>query len=105
MAKRVVKPVEVPEVSVELISDTSILNVKPDTEAIIEEVIVTEPTIYDKFDKYVRQAQDGYVRDLSYADAMLILRYCEKQLNKSIPFTFSCGTCAYDLIKLFINLK
>jgi hypothetical protein len=74
-------------------------------EVIIEEPVIIQPTIYDKFDKYVKQAQAGFIRDLNYSDAVEILRYCERQLNRNIPFNMSCATCVLQLVQLFINLK
>ena len=66
---------------------------------------IVEPTIYDKYEKIINSFKDGVVRDVTYAVGMDILRYCEKQINQQIPMNFSCSTCVYDLIKLFVNLK
>ena len=66
---------------------------------------IVEPTIYDKYEKIINSFKDGVVRDVTYATGMDILRYCEKQINQQIPMNFSCSTCVYDLIKLFVNLK
>lgn len=61
--------------------------------------------IYEKYNKYIEQVKSGYVKGITYPEAMEILRYCEGVLNRSIPFNFSCGTCLIDLIQLFNNLK
>lgn len=75
---------------------------------VIKEVVepqVVEPTIYDKYDKYIKEVELGYLSSVSYAEAMEILRYCESKMNINIPLNMSCGSCIMDLIKLFIRIK
>lgn len=71
----------------------------------VMEMVVVEPTIYDKFEKYMSQVSSGYLTGLNYSDAMEILRYCESKMNINIPLNMSCGVCLMDLMKLFMRLK
>lgn len=74
-----------------------------------EQSIATGPepvmTIHDKFRVYINQCKGGYLRELSYADSMEILRYCEKKSGKTIPINYGCGSCMMDLVKLFSNYE
>lgn len=67
--------------------------------------IVLEPTIYDKYDLYIKQYASGYVSGLSYGDKKEILAYCELKSGRTIPINIDCGSCVMDLMKLFIRLK
>lgn len=73
-------------------------------DSIIEDKIV-EPTIYDKYTKYIEQANAGYLVGLSYNNKLEILRYCEEKIGAKMPMNLNCGVCVIDLIKLFIRLK
>lgn len=73
-------------------------------QSVIEDKIV-EQTIYDKYAKYIDQANAGYLVGLSYNDKIEILRYCEKKIGAEIPMNLNCGVCVIDLIKLFVRLK
>lgn len=70
-----------------------------------EEVEIKIETIHDKYRKYINQHKSGYVNGLEYGSAIEILRYCESRLNQTIPMNLSCGTCIFDLIKLFSQLE
>lgn len=61
--------------------------------------------IFEKYDKYIKQVKAGYLRGITYPEAMEILRYCEKRLNRNIPLNFSCNKCVIDLVILFNNLR
>ena len=69
----------------------------------LEEVKV--PTIYDKYAKYVEQANAGYLVGLSYNNKVEILRYCEEKIGAKMPMNLNCGVCVIDLMKLFVRLK
>lgn len=60
---------------------------------------------HDKYRKYLDMVNSGYIRDISYEEAMDMLRWCEKRVGRTIPFTFSCGSCLYDLVQLFSRLE
>jgi len=64
-----------------------------------------EITIYDKYDKYIKQLESGYLIGLNHTEAMEILMYCERKMSINIPLNMSCGVCLMDLIKLFKNIK
>jgi hypothetical protein len=67
--------------------------------------IQSEPTIHDRFRKYILQVSSGYLRDLSYADAMVMLRWMENKTGHTIPINYSCGNCVMDLVKMFSRLE
>lgn len=69
----------------------------------VEQEVV--PTIYDKYAKYVEQANAGYLVGLSYNNKVEILRYCEEKIGAKMPMNLNCGVCVIDLIKLFVRLK
>lgn len=77
-------------------------NKKIEKESVIE---TKEQTIHEKYEKYINQVKDGYIKGLPYSDAIEILRFCEKKIGKDIPMNTNCASCMIDLIKLFINLK
>lgn len=66
---------------------------------------VVEPTIFDKYRKYINQVKDNYISGLEYSDAIAILRYTENALNKTIPMNTSCPQCMIDLIRIFSRLE
>lgn len=72
--------------------------------SIIEDKIV-EPTIYDKYARYIEQANSGYLVGLSYNNKLEILQYCEEKIGAKMPMNLNCGVCVIDLIKLFVRLK
>lgn len=77
-------------------------------EVIKEEVltpVVSEPTIFDKYRKYINQVKDNYISGLEYSDAIAILRYTENALNKTIPMNTSCPQCMMDLVRIFSRLE
>ena len=70
---------------------------------IVEEV--TTPTIFDRYDKFINQAKDGYLIGFEYSHAMEVLRYCENIKGCSLSLNMSCPTCMLDLLKMFASLK
>lgn len=69
------------------------------------ETITKELTIFDKYRKYINMANSNYLHDLSYGDAMSMLRYIEKQVGHNISFSMSCPSCVIDLVKMFGRLE
>lgn len=63
------------------------------------------PTIYDKYARYIEQANSGYLVGLSYNNKLEILQYCEEKIGAKMPMNLNCGVCVIDLIKLFVRLK
>lgn len=72
---------------------------------IIEQEVIVEETIYDKYADLIKSYEAGVVRGMTYAKGMEILRYCEKIIGNQIPMDLSCSTCVNNLVKLFVNLK
>ena len=70
-----------------------------------EEVVIVEPTIHDKYRKYIESAKLGYVNGLDRFEIMEILRWTEKKANCTLPINTSCSSCVMDLIRLFSNLE
>lgn len=62
-------------------------------------------SIHDRYRKYINMVNNGYLRDLSYEDAMVMLRWMERKINHNIPMNYSCGNCMFDLVKMFKNME
>lgn len=75
------------------------------TQDVVEDFVVNTTTIYDKYDKYIKQLDGGYLIGLNYQEAIEILRYCESKMKINIPLNMSCGVCLMDLIRLFVRIK
>lgn len=79
---------------------------------VVETTITTIPvpvvpveSIHDKYRRYINMVANGYLRDLSYADAMDMLRWMEKKRNQKIPINYSCNNCMFDLVKMFGSME
>ena len=72
---------------------------------VVNKEVAVEPTIFDKYRKYINQVKDNYISGLEYSDAIAILRYTEGKLNKTIPMNTSCPQCMMDLIRIFSRLE
>ena len=77
---------------------------------VINEATTTTSTtlsisIHDKYRKYLNMYKAGYLRDITYAESMEILRWMESKLNRTIPINYSCGHCMFELIKMFASLE
>lgn len=66
---------------------------------------IVEPTIHDKYRKYIDMAKSGYLRGHSYPEIIEMLRYCEKKLNRQIPINLQCSQCLIDLVMMFARLE
>ena len=64
-----------------------------------------EVSLHDKYRKYINMVKEGYLRGLSYEQAMEMLRWIEKVTGKGFPINYSCGTCMVDLVKRFAMLE
>ena len=64
-----------------------------------------EVSLHDKYRKYINMTREGYLRGLSYEEAMEMLRWIEKVTGKGFPINYSCGTCMVDLVKRFAMLE
>lgn len=70
-----------------------------------ENLIIKEPTIHDKYRKYINSAKEGYVHGFEYSYAIEVLRYVENKTNHKIGLSMSCGNCIIELLKVFSNLE
>lgn len=73
-------------------------------EVIVEEV-KAEPTIFDKYREHINRAKDGTVKNLSYSDAMEMLRHIEKLTNRKIGLNMNCAACMMELVEMFVRLE
>lgn len=64
-----------------------------------------EPTIHDKYRKWIIQVDNGYATGLHWDGLMEIIRWCESRLNRQIAINPNCNTCIIDLLKLFKKLE
>lgn len=75
-------------------------------EPIVEqEYIQPEPTIFDKYRHYIKQANSNCIQGIKYSEIMEIHRYVEKVLNKQLGLDTSCGVCVIKRIKQFATLE
>jgi hypothetical protein len=61
------------------------------------------PTLHEKYAHYITQAKSGYVRGLTYDEALEIHRFIESKIGRDLPFNFSCPNCVLQLLKNFAN--
>lgn len=66
---------------------------------------IPEPTIYDKYNTQITEYIKNGTTQLTYAQAMEILRYCERKIGSQIPINMSCQSCVDDMFGLFVKLK
>lgn len=73
---------------------------------LVNEQIVQEETIYDKYRKYIDSVLiNNSLTNITYGEVMEIVNHIEKLLNKPVPVTMSCSICLFNIIKLFANLE
>ena len=104
VTKKVVKPaveveIEVKEVKIE--DKTS--NEEP--KEIKETPIKKELTIFDKHRKHINTVKEGYLKKLSYEEAMDMLRYIQKHTGHQLGLNMSCGNCLIELVQIFMRLE
>lgn len=98
MAKKIVKKVNNPVAK-------PVTEVIEEVKVVKEEVIPIIPTIFDKYRKYIKQVSDGYLRDITYAEAIEIKDFIHKKTGHNIGITMSCGACLVSLVQTFANLE
>lgn len=94
MAKKTVKKVAKP-----------VTEVIEEVKVVKEEVIPTIPTIFDKYRNHIDSAKEGYLRKLSYPEAMEILRYIQDKTGHKLGLSMSCASCLLSLVETFANLE
>ena len=67
--------------------------------------VVKAETIFDKYRTHIQSSKDGYVRNLTYPEAMEMLRHIEKKTNRKLGLNLSCSSCTIDLVKMFSRLE
>ena len=82
------------EVIMEMDMDTNIEVSKPN-----------EPTIFDKHRGHINTVKEGYLKKLSYADAMEILRYVQDKTGHRLGLNMSCASCLMELVQIFTSLE
>ena len=85
--------------------------VEPKKEVIVDEVKDVEvskpiePTIFDKHREHINTVKEGYLKKLSYADAIEILRYIQDKTSHKLGLNMSCASCLMELVQIFASLE
>lgn len=85
--------------------------VEPKNEVIVDEVKdikvskPNKPTIFDKHREHINTVKEGYLKKLTYADAMEILRYIQDKTNHKLGLNMSCASCLMELVQIFASLE
>ena len=103
VSKKVVKPaveveIEVKEVKTEVKTEDKTSNEKP-------KVVKEKPTIFDKHRKHINTVKEGYLKKLTYEEAMDMLRYIQKHTGHQLGLNMSCGNCLIELVQIFMRLE
>ena len=69
------------------------------------EVVVDKNPLHTKYEKYIRQAKDGFVTGFEYPMAMEVLRWIEGKRNIQLGLNMSCGSCIIDMLRMFDNMR
>ena len=111
VTKKVVKPaveveIEVKEVKTEDKTEDKTSNEKP---KVIKEKPVKEkkiePTIFDRYRNHINTVKEGYLKKLTYEEAMDMLRYIQKHTGHQLGLNMSCGNCLIELVQIFMRLE
>ena len=99
VTKKVVKPVVEVEIEVkEVKTEDKTSNEKP-------KVVNEKPTIFDKHRKHINTVKEGYLKKLTYEEAMDMLRYIQKHTGHQLGLNMSCGNCLIELVQIFMRLE
>lgn len=85
--------------------------VEPKKEVIVDEVTDIEvsksigSTIFDKHRKHINTVKEGYLKKLTYAEAIEILRYVQKETGHKLGLNMSCSNCLVELVEIFMRLE
>lgn len=66
---------------------------------------VKEVTIFDKYDKYIKQVQSNFLTGIEYQEIMEMVNYIYSKTGRNYPLNASCGACVISMIKYFSSLK
>ena len=92
--KKVVKPVAEP-----------VTDVIEEVKVVKEEVTPIIPTIFDKYRKHIDTVKEGYLKKITYAEAIDMLRYIQKNTNHKLGLNMSCSNCLIELVQIFSSLE
>ena len=69
----------------------------------IEEVV--EETIFSKYRHHIDTAKEGYLKKITYGEAIDMLRYIQKNTNHKLGLNMSCSNCLIELVQIFSSLE
>lgn len=101
VSKKVVKPAV--EVEIEVKEDKT--EDKTSNEEIQEKPIKKELTIFDKHRKHIDTVKEGYLKKITYEEAMDMLRYIQKKTHHQLGLNMSCSNCLIELVQIFMRLE
>ena len=74
-------------------------------EVIQEKPVKKELTIFDKYRKHIDTVKEGYLKNLTYEEAMEMLRYIQKETHHQLGLNMSCSNCLIELVQIFMRLE
>ena len=103
VTKKVVKPVAEPVT--EVVKEVKVIKVEDKTSNEKPKVVKKEVTIFDKHRRHINTVKEGYLKKLSYEDAMDMLRYIQKHTGHQLGLNMSCSNCLVELVQIFMRLE
>lgn len=104
VTKKVVKPAVEVEIEVkEVKTEDKTSNEEP--KVVKEKPVKKELTIFDKHRKHINTVKEGYLKKLTYEEAMDMLRYIQKHTGHQLGLNMSCGNCLIELVQIFMRLE
>lgn len=104
VSKKVVKPAV--EVEIEVKEDkTEDKTSNEEPKEVKETPIKKELTIFDKHRKHIDTVKEGYLKKLTYEEAMEMLRYIQKKTHHQLGLNMSCSNCLIELVQIFMRLE
>lgn len=104
VTKKTVKPVAEPVT--EVVKEVKVVKTEDKTSNKEESKVVNKkPTIFDKHRRHINTVKEGYLKKLSYEDAMDMLRYIQKHTGHQLGLNMSCSNCLIELVQIFMRLE
>lgn len=106
--ERITKPVKAKQPTKKVVAEKEKIKKVAKAKPVVKEVEIEMPkdkTLFDKYRKHIETAQDGYLRDITYAEAIEIKDFIHKKTGHNIGITMSCGACLVSLVQTFANLE
>lgn len=101
--KKVVKKNTEPKTATTNVAINTIEVKEEETKAVKPKTV--EPTIFDKHRKHIETVKEGYLKKLTYAEAMEILRYVQDKTGHKLGLNMSCANCLVELVEIFAGLE